>query len=454
MATVYAATHRNRNRVAIKLLHAELSVDEGVRSRFLREGYAANTIDHPGTVRVLDDDVTEDGLAFLVMELLDGESVEERAVRKGGRLSVEDVLDIANQLLAVLQAAHDHGIVHRDIKPDNLFVAQGGQLKVLDFGIARMRQGSTGSTRVGSFMGTPAFSAPEQARGRWNEVDGRSDIFAVGATLFSTLTGRPVHEAETPSEQLALAISTPAPGLRSVLPDVPEDVALIVDRALSYDKVDRWPSARDMQEAVSVVLRRLPVRTPLSSPPRRKPPSETDRTAETLVASSPASSRGSISVAPSVGALTTTPASPQALASMRRIAAGVLLAGGTGLAVGLGSWWLAQGGGAVPAPNETVAAGSPAAAQASEASVVASVQPSSPASAVPVAVPPGEPAADAVQKAVAKDVAPAKGKSGPQASASASAVRVHTESPVPPAQSTTPARPASPAGDDLFDNRY
>ena len=151
MAAVYAATHRNGARGAIKILHAELAVDAGVRQRFLREGYAANTVAHRGVVKVLDDDVLEDGSVFLVMELLEGESLESRRERMGGRLPPPDVLSAADQLLDVLIAAHAKGIVHRDLKPDNVFVTTDGQVKVLDFGIAKLRQTSTGSraTRTG-----------------------------------------------------------------------------------------------------------------------------------------------------------------------------------------------------------------------------------------------------------------------------------------------------------------
>src|SRR5690349_5883660 len=159
MAAVYSAVHRNQSRVAIKMLHPELSLDNGVRTRFLREGYVANTVDHPGAVRVFDDDLTADGAAFLVMELLVGETLDSRAERKGGKLPAGEVLAITDELLDVLAAAHDKGIVHRDIKPDNLFVTREGRLKVLDFGIARVRELSQEShaTAAGTFLGTPAF---------------------------------------------------------------------------------------------------------------------------------------------------------------------------------------------------------------------------------------------------------------------------------------------------------
>ncbi len=253
MASVYAATHRNQKRAALKLLHPELSLSVQVRNRFLREGYAANTVGHRGAVEVFDDDVTDDGAAFLVMELLDGETLEARAQRSGYLLPPSEVLSLVDQLLDVLAAAHDKGIVHRDLKPENLFFTTKGELKVLDFGIARLAElsGDTGvNTRAGTVMGTPAFMAPEQARGRWNEVDARTDLWAVGATMFTLLTSRCVHESETANEQLALAMTAAARPIRELLPTLHASVAEIVDRALRYHKNERYADARSMLTAV------------------------------------------------------------------------------------------------------------------------------------------------------------------------------------------------------------
>lgn len=271
MAAVYEATHRNRNRVAIKMLHPALSLEDGTRQRFLREGYVANTIRHTGAVQVLDDDVTDDGVAFLVMELLRGESVEERMYRRGGALEVQETLEIADQLLDVLGAAHDQKVIHRDIKPDNIFLTDSGDVKVLDFGIARLHQGDRGMTKVGSFMGTPAFCAQEQARGRWDSVDHRTDLYSVGATIFTCVTGEHVHQAETSSEQLALAISSKARSLAEALPGVPRDLVQLVDTALSYNKEDRYQSARAMRAAVTRVMAGLPASTKLSQIPPSTP---------------------------------------------------------------------------------------------------------------------------------------------------------------------------------------
>jgi serine/threonine-protein kinase len=252
MAAVYAATHRNGRRTALKILHPELSLDREWRARFLREGRVANAVGHDGAVKVLDDDTTEDGSVFLVLELLEGESLEERLLRHGGRLPEKEVLWIAEQLLDVLVAAHARGVVHRDLKPDNLFLTCSGSLKVLDFGIARLRELTTASTAThnGGTMGTPAFMAPEQARGLWEEVDAQSDLFAVGATMFTLLSGRNVHEGRTPNELILSAMTVPPRPLAWSVPGVAPVVAQVVDAALAFEKGKRWPSAERMQEAV------------------------------------------------------------------------------------------------------------------------------------------------------------------------------------------------------------
>src|SRR5580704_10125754 len=186
MAVVYAATHRNGKEFAVKLLHRELSLHPEVRGRFLREGYVANKVKHPGAVAVLDDDVAEDGTAFLVMELLNGSTVEDLWEHEGQRLPLQLVLSVGYQVLAVLAAAHEKGIVHRDVKPANLFLTTEGELKVLDFGIARLRDvAGSQTTQTGMTMGTPAFMSPEQAAGSTSAVDALSDVWAVGATLFT-----------------------------------------------------------------------------------------------------------------------------------------------------------------------------------------------------------------------------------------------------------------------------
>jgi serine/threonine protein kinase len=256
MAVVYAATHRNQKRVAVKMLHLELSFASTIRARFLREGYVANTVDHPGALAVLDEDVAEDGAAFLVMELLEGKPLDAIAETMGHVLAENAVLSIGDQLTDVLAAAHAKAIVHRDIKPANLFVTGDGTLKVLDFGIARLRDAAAAdATSTGVVLGTPAFMAPEQAYGRTAEVDGQSDVWATGATLFQLLAGRNVHGGGTASEILIKAATSPAVPVTTLRPDTHPRIAALVDRALAFDKAARWPSAAAMRDEIRAVVR-------------------------------------------------------------------------------------------------------------------------------------------------------------------------------------------------------
>ena len=149
-----------------------------------------------------------------------------------------------------MAAAHARGIVHRDLKPENLFLTSSGSLKVLDFGIARLREWSTASlaTRDGETMGTPAFMSPEQARGLTDEVDARSDLYSLGATMFTLLSGRCLHEGRTPNEAILSAMTVPAKPISSVVPGIAYSVANVIDVALAFDKAKRWPSAERMQE--------------------------------------------------------------------------------------------------------------------------------------------------------------------------------------------------------------
>jgi serine/threonine-protein kinase len=254
MAVVYAATHRNRKRVAIKMLHPELSVRENVRTRFLREGYVANSVDHPGAVAVLDDDVAEDGSAFVVMELLDGAPVDAVHEKHGKTVPVPLALSIGDALLDVLVSAHAKGIVHRDIKPANLFLTSDGRLEVLDFGIARLHDetsSAAGATQTGAMMGTPAYMAPEQALAESSNVDAQTDLWAVGATLFVLLTGELVHLGDNASKLLIAAATQKARPIASIATDLPAPIAAVVDRALAFDKAQRWASAKEMRDALA-----------------------------------------------------------------------------------------------------------------------------------------------------------------------------------------------------------
>jgi serine/threonine-protein kinase len=258
MASVYEAVHRNGHRVAIKMLHRYLSMDGDLRARFLREGYVANKVNHRGAVRVLDDDVAEDGSVFLVMELLEGETLEARCRRYANRLPAQEVCEHALQLLEVLAAAHEKGVVHRDIKPDNLFFTNEGVLKVLDFGIARLEEpagGEAAKTRTGRTMGTPAFMPPEQALGKARHIGPQADLWAAGATMFTLLSGEYVHPAETMQEMLVRSATEHPRSIASVSPEVPAVLAAVIDRALAYERDLRWPDARSMRAALVEAVR-------------------------------------------------------------------------------------------------------------------------------------------------------------------------------------------------------
>ncbi|MEQ9317554.1 MAG: protein kinase, partial [Polyangiaceae bacterium] len=251
MAAVYAARHRVGTTAAIKILHPEVARSTELRLRFEREAMAMGKLEHPGCVKVLDIDVTKDGSPFLVMELLEGESLKERCARDG-HLPMPELLRVTDEALDVLAAAHGEGIIHRDIKPDNLFLTADGTVKVLDFGIARMREGAA-MTMIGERLGTLPYMPPEQVKG--SNIDARADLFALGAVMFRIIAGRRVHDVKTESEMVVAMSSEPAPALSSVCGTVPEGVARVVDRALAFSAADRYPDARTMQGDVQALRR-------------------------------------------------------------------------------------------------------------------------------------------------------------------------------------------------------
>ncbi len=285
MATVYAATHRNRARVAIKLVHAHLGT--AALERFSKETYLGNLVDHPGIVRVLDEGTTDDGVPFLVMDLLEGETLHERLVRTGP-LPVGLAVDIACALLDVLAATHAAKLVHRDVKPENLFLLASGGIRLLDFGIARERIfGEQGETISGVVMGSPAFMAPEQALGRKDAIDARTDLWAVAATLFVALTDRDLRDGKSPQERFCAALLPCAP-VASLAPALPHALAAVLDRALAYEPEARFSSAYEMGDALRAAANASPgasVPPPSGSVARR---SQSD----TLIMTPPGPPRG------------------------------------------------------------------------------------------------------------------------------------------------------------------
>jgi eukaryotic-like serine/threonine-protein kinase len=247
MAAVYRARHRNGAEWAVKILHRFGAPD--VKNLFLREAWFANRVAHPSVVRIVDDDVTEDGSPFLIMDLVEGTPVDELARIKGGALPVHQVMALSDQLLDVVAAAHDSGVVHRDIKPENIILTPEGKLRLIDFGLARLAHGSPDPEPTNA-VGTPAFMAPEQARRRGDLVGPRVDVWAIGATMFTLLTGRTVHVRDTiPELLITTATEQPMP-VRRLAPAVPPPLAAVVDRALQLRPDDRWQSAHAMRSAL------------------------------------------------------------------------------------------------------------------------------------------------------------------------------------------------------------
>lgn len=270
MAAVFAATHvRNAHRVALKVMHPELARHSALREQLFDEGSIANRVGHPATARVFDDEVTEDGRPLLVMELLDGETIAARWARRRAPLAVHEVAHFMVQLLDVLATIHEKGVVHRDISPDNVFLVSGGSLRVLDFGLASVRERGSRKEVVG-VMGTPAFMPPEAAQGRTGDVGTQSDLWAAGALAFTLLTGRYVHAASTVKETIARARHEHARSLADVAPEVPRGVANVVDRALAFEPNDRWRDATAMKTALLSAYRKEFGRTPSPIAPRAR----------------------------------------------------------------------------------------------------------------------------------------------------------------------------------------
>ena len=252
MGVVFRAWDRELGEpLALKLLRAEhAALNPSALERFRQELRLARRITHPNVVRT--HDLGEDGgVYFITMELVEGASVAA-LLERDGRLPVAAAVAIARQLCRALDVAHATGVVHRDIKPQNLVLDGRGFLKVMDFGIARLTDGSlegaAALTATGFVIGTPRYMAPEQLLGE--PVDHRADIWAAGAVLFECLTGRPVFDAPSVVALAARHLQDTAADPRSIVPEIPEPVAAAVLRALARNPAERWPTAGEMELAL------------------------------------------------------------------------------------------------------------------------------------------------------------------------------------------------------------
>jgi serine/threonine protein kinase len=285
MGRVYRGEHTGIGRaVAIKVLHADLNRNREAAARFQREALASGRLDHPNIVGVSDFGVLDDGACYLVMEALEGESLGDR-LERDRYLPWREAIDIIRGVMQGLEHAHERGVVHRDIKPDNIFLARkDGELvvKILDFGIAKLRAGSPddpASTRAGLTVGTPAYLSPEQAVG--GDITPASDIYSSTVVLFEMLAGRTPFEGKDPLAMLGAHVSQPPPRLADVAPGVelPPGIEDVIQRGLVKVAAERIPSASDYLIWLDAIIAAMPV----GSAPVIMPPGELESIATSVI---------------------------------------------------------------------------------------------------------------------------------------------------------------------------
>jgi serine/threonine protein kinase len=256
MGVVYLAEHPViGKKVAMKAIHPELSKNSDVVSRFITDAKAVNQIGHEHIVDIADFGNTSDGEFYFVMEYLQGESLSDR-LKHEKHLPIGEAMSIGAQIADALNASHQQGIIHRDLKPENIFLcSRGGNrdfVKVLDFGLAKLTQSDqkvTHKTRTGSVMGTPYYMSPEQCEGK-TEIDYRADIYSLGVLIFEMLTGKVPFGGEGYGEIIVKHVTMPPPSVRSIVPDLPEYLDLLLYRVLAKDRDQRFQTMADLREAL------------------------------------------------------------------------------------------------------------------------------------------------------------------------------------------------------------
>jgi serine/threonine-protein kinase len=268
MATVFHAHDpRFKREVALKILPREFLHDLTFRARFEREAQTIASLEHPAIVPVYDFG-EEDGQPFIVMRLMPGGSLTDRL--KTGPLPLEEAARIFNTLAPALDEAHAHGIIHRDLKPGNILFDNRSQPYLSDFGIAKLSEGSAAFTGS-SIIGTPAYMSPEQAKGERN-IDGRSDLYALGAILFESLTGKLPYEADTPMGIAIKHIVEPVPRILDTNPQLPPACESIISRAMAKDRTDRFANAQEMAAMLATVARGEPLPAAAAPLPKETAP--------------------------------------------------------------------------------------------------------------------------------------------------------------------------------------
>ena len=257
MGMVYEALNTAiGKRVAIKFIDAEMARNKDAVARFQREAQAASAVESAHIVEIFDSGITDEGLPFIVMELLRGEDLGHR-IKRCGRLELAEALHVTAQILRGLHRAHEAGIVHRDLKPDNVFLVDRDDdsnfAKVLDFGISKVqRRGDVPArtlTRQGTVLGTPFYMSPEQAQAL-GDIDGRTDLWSVGAILFECLTGRAPHSGSTYEQVIINICMKDVEDVRTFSPSVPEGIARVIAKAMTRERTDRFTTSREFLDAL------------------------------------------------------------------------------------------------------------------------------------------------------------------------------------------------------------
>ncbi len=250
MAEIYKGRHPRLDRtVAIKILSTSLAAEADFRQRFEREAQAVAALRHPNIVQVFDFGDVE-GTYYMVMEFIDGTDLAHH-MRETGPMPLAQVRPILRDIANALDYAHAQGVVHRDVKPSNVMLREVKTAILTDFGIAKIRARGTGATRTGMLMGTLDYMAPEQVRGA-RKVDGRADVYALGVMLYQMLTGELVFQADNPGAVMLAHLQQPAPDPRILVPDLAENVAVAILRALAKEPDERYPTAGALADAVEV----------------------------------------------------------------------------------------------------------------------------------------------------------------------------------------------------------
>ena len=322
MGKVYEAVHEAiERRVAIKVLHREFAGNDELTARFFNEARAVNRIEHAGLVQISDDGQQPDGAAYIVMEYLKGESLSKRIERSGGKLSAPEVISLNLQIADALAAAHAKDVIHRDLKPENVMLLPdphmpgGERTKLLDFGIAKVReQGDQPrvQTKTAQLMGTPYYMSPEQCEGA-GRVDAKSDVYSLGIMMFEMLAGKLPFDADGPGKILGLHMFAPPPLLKEAAPEVPDELAALVQSLLVKEREQR-PSMPDVVAKLTALADQYSLPRPADQSRHAMPPL-VDPMAETLMEGNERGGKKS-----TLGASASQAAVPTARRPRRRIA--------------------------------------------------------------------------------------------------------------------------------------